>query len=52
MKFNINRFKVMHLGANNLKYKYHLNDEHAVTTHKEGDIGVIINDIKACRTYW
>ena len=43
MEFNINKCKVMHLGANNQKYKYHLNNEQLVITQKERDLGVIIN---------
>ena len=44
MEFKINKCKVMHLGASNQKYKYHLNNEQLITTQKERNLGVIINE--------
>ena len=34
----------MHMGANNQKYRHHLNNEQLVTTQKERDLVVIINE--------
>ena len=47
MSFNANKCKVMHLGKNNLNFKYKLFDTDLEVTSVEKDLGVLIsNDLK------
>ena len=43
MKFNVNKFKVMHYGFNNPSYEYSMNDEVLIDTEEERDLGVTIH---------
>uniref|UniRef100_M3XHM8 Reverse transcriptase domain-containing protein n=1 Tax=Latimeria chalumnae TaxID=7897 RepID=M3XHM8_LATCH len=44
MKFNVGKCKVLHLGVNNPKRLYHLNNQKLESTDNEKDLGIIIDD--------
>uniref|UniRef100_M3XLH7 Reverse transcriptase domain-containing protein n=1 Tax=Latimeria chalumnae TaxID=7897 RepID=M3XLH7_LATCH len=44
MKFNVGKCKVLHLGVNNPKRLYHLNDQKLESADNEKDLGIIIDD--------
>ena len=47
MSFNVSKCKVMHIGRNNIKHTYTMNNTPLVVTDKERDIGVnISNNLK------
>ena len=47
MSFNVDKCKVMHLGRNNLRSKYCMNNTTLDDTNEEKDLGVLIsNDLK------
>ena len=43
MKFNVNKYKVMHYGFNNQSYEYLMNGEVLIDTEEERDLGVTIH---------
>ena len=44
MKFNTDKCKVMHIGSQNIKYDYKMNDKILQKVREEKDLGVIINN--------
>ena len=44
LPFNAIKCKVMHLGYQNLEQTYHLNGHALESSHREKDLGVIIDD--------
>ena len=44
LPFNATKCKVMHLGCQNLEQTYHLNGHALESSHREKDLGVIIDD--------
>ena len=44
LPFNATKCKVMHLGYQNLEQTYHLNGHALESSHREKDLGVIIDD--------
>ena len=52
MSFNVNKCKIMHLGFNNPKHEYSLEDIALTETVKERDLGVLIdNRADSCQVY-
>ncbi|CAM5102996.1 unnamed protein product [Eretmochelys imbricata] len=43
MKFNVDKYKVMHIGKNNPNYTYNMMGANLATTNQEKDLGVIMN---------
>jgi len=48
MKFNVQKCKVMHIGKNNMEYKYTMNGMELESTKTEKDLGVVMSsDLKS-----
>jgi len=48
MKFNVQKCKVMHIGKNNMEYKYTMNGMELKSTKTEKDLGVVMSsDLKS-----
>ena len=43
MRFNVNKYKVMHYGVNNPSYEYLMNDQVLIDTEEERYLGVTIH---------
>ena len=43
MSFNVDKCKIMHLGYNNPKYEYSLNDTVLMETTAEKDLGILVD---------
>ncbi|GAB0183335.1 hypothetical protein GRJ2_000798800 [Grus japonensis] len=44
MKFNMAKFKVLHLGQDNCQYWYRLSDDGIESSHVEKDLGVLVDE--------
>jgi len=45
MKFNVQKCKVMHIGKNNMEYKYTMNGTELESTKTEKDLGVVMSSV-------
>ena len=50
MKFNVNKYRVMHIEKRNLEFQYQMNEWWVKSINEERDLGVLISkDLKFSR---